>query len=102
GTRDNRLERPPRLERGVAAAAEVQREQPGMAEPLGHRTRGKSGGLAQRSDGEPLDHFRQRMQLGPRAQQRDRERGEEVAYRGLDRLVGTAALPGTNLPRCRV
>ena len=65
------------------SAREVVREQARVAEALGHRARGQRGDLAERADAEPLEDLRQRLQLRPGAQQRDRQRREEVDARPL-------------------
>ena len=98
----HRLGRPARVEREVTPLREVVREQARVAEPLGHRARGQRGDLAERADAEPLEDLRQRLQLGPAAQQRDRQRREEVAHAALLHHVRAPAPAGPHLQRRRV
>ena len=51
---------------------------PGWPKRSASGTRGQLGDLAERADAEPLEDLRQRLQLGTGAQQRDRQRSEEV------------------------
>ena len=64
-----------------------------MAEALRHGRRGQRGQLAERAHAEPLEHLREGVELGPRPQQRDRERREELARLALpddDRRIAPA------------
>ena len=63
-----------------------------MAEPLGDRARGERGELAQRADAEPLEDLRQGLELGPRAEQGDRQRSEEVADAASSTTTARVAL----------
>ena len=64
---DDGLEWPPWIERGVAAAAEVEREQAGMPKRSATAREGAPQ-LAERANAEPLEHLGQRLELGPGAE----------------------------------
>ena len=77
-----------------------------MAEPLGQRSRGERGELAERPDPELLEDLRERLQLWPGAQERHRQGSEEVTRRPLlhhDRPGGatTRCTPARPCPQRR-
>ena len=81
----HRLRRAARLERGVAPAGEVERQQAGVAEALGHRARGQRRQLAEGAHPQAVEHLGQGAQLGARAQQRRGQPGEKAGGLALAR-----------------
>ena len=65
-----------RAQRRVLAAREVARERAGLAEAVGQRGPRELREVAERGDAEPLQRLGERGDLGPRGEQRHRQRGE--------------------------
>ena len=80
---DHRLGGSPRLERGIAPASQIKGQQPRMSETLCDDARGETRHLPQREDPGLLEELGQRLELEAGAQQRDRQRSEEIAQTAL-------------------